>query len=293
MESDDRGKAGDWTEGRARATGLRIPSRRKRRTVSRPSGEGRSRRAGDWMTRRPESLPVEVDSPEAVALSVGRRRLTDRVCRVMDLVIASVALVLLSPLLLAIAVAIRLDSPGPILFRQLRVGLDRREGWSDDGGRRTDDLGGRPFFIYKFRTMHVDAEEGTGPVWASQEDGRVTRVGRVLRRLHLDEIPQFWNVVKGEMSVVGPRPERPSFVKLLERRIPGYKLRHKIRPGITGWAQLQQDGDSSLEDVERKVYYDLAYLKRHSPLLDLAIILRTPMVIFGRRKDGFGDGAFT
>ena len=143
--------------------------------------------------------------------------------RALNTVVAAVALLLLSPIILVIAALIRLDSPGPVFYRQVRVGLDRRtpESEQETIGRRVSDIGGKPFEIIKFRTMHLDAEEQSGPVWAQDDDPRVTRVGRVLRRTRLDEIPQFWNVLRGEMSIVGPRPERPTFVQQLRDEIEG------------------------------------------------------------------------
>lgn len=210
-------------------------------------------------------------------------RWQDRVLRALDVVMATVALVLLSPLLAAIAVAIKLDSPGPVIYKQLRVGLDRRQGRTDDyGGRRTLDLGGQPFMMYKFRTMRVDAEEESGPVWSSKEDDRVTRVGRVLRRHRLDELPQFWNVLRGDMSVVGPRPERPSLVSYLRREIDSYQVRQRVRPGITGWAQIHQESDQTIEHVRSKLKYDLEYLQKRSVGFDVRIMARTVPVMLER-----------
>lgn len=203
--------------------------------------------------------------------------------------LAAVALTLLSPLALFIAIAIKLDSRGPVFYRQLRIGLDRRNGVRAGGGsdalwraRRTADLGGCPFTIYKFRTMHLDAEDQTGPVWAALEDARITRVGRFLRPYRLDEIPQFWNVLRGEMSIVGPRPERPSFVHVLRSELEEYPLRHRVRPGITGWAQVNQEPDQTLDDVRQKLEYDLEYLRRRSLSFDLRIMLRTLPVMLER-----------
>ena len=187
--------------------------------------------------------------------------------------------------MLLIALAIRLDSRGPVLYRQLRIGIDRRAGRPIDPeimSRRTADLGGRPFTIYKFRSMRVDAESATGPVWASPNDTRVTAVGKVLRRYRLDEIPQLWNVLRGDMSIVGPRPERPLFVHQLRSEIEGYPLRHRVRPGITGLAQISQEPDQSVEDVRGKLKYDLEYLERRSLRLDLIIMLRTVPVMIQR-----------
>lgn len=207
----------------------------------------------------------------------------DRMQWAFNAAVALVALILLSPVMLVIAVAIKLDSPGPVLYRQLRVGLDRRGlDRRGDGGRRTVDIGGRPFMLYKFRTMQVDAEAETGPTWSSSDDQRVTRVGRFLRRHRLDELPQLWNVVKGEMSVVGPRPERPSLVSYLREEVDGYPLRQKVLPGITGWAQVNQDSDQTLDDVRSKLRFDLEYLQDRSLMFDLRIMARTVPVMLER-----------
>ncbi len=207
----------------------------------------------------------------------------DRVLRACDVVIAALALVALSPVLAAIAVAIKLDSEGSAFYRQLRIGVDRRGPRADDdGGRRTRDLGGKPFLMLKFRTMRVDAEAESGPVWSSDEDDRVTRVGRFLRRHRLDELPQFWNVLKGDMSVVGPRPERPSLVTQLRREIDAYQVRQRVRPGITGWAQVNRESDRTVDDVREKLRYDLEYLKNRSIGFDFRIMARTVPVMLER-----------
>jgi len=210
--------------------------------------------------------------------------------RVVDVVVASLALILLLPLSVVVAVAVLLDSHGPVLYRQLRIGIDRRGlGPLDEEtlSRRTADLGGSPFTIYKFRTMRVDAEQETGPVWAAPDDDRVTRVGRVLRRYRLDEIPQLINVVRGEMSIVGPRPERPLFVHQLSAEVEDYALRHRVRPGITGWAQVNQEPDQTVDDVRGKLRYDLEYLEKRSLRFDVGIMLRTVPVMLQRvrRRD--------
>jgi lipopolysaccharide/colanic/teichoic acid biosynthesis glycosyltransferase len=216
------------------------------------------------------------------------RTWSQRVHRLVNGSLAAIALTLLSPIALLVAIAIKLDSRGPVLYRQLRIGLDRRGGALDADPddltltRRTADLGGRPFTIYKFRTMHLDAEDRSGPVWAAPEDARVTRVGRFLRPYRLDEIPQFWNVIRGEMSIVGPRPERPSFVQLLRNEIEEYPLRHRVPPGITGWAQVNRQPDQTVDDVRQKLEYDLEYLRRRSLSFDLRIMLRTLPVMLER-----------
>jgi len=175
--------------------------------------------------------------------------------RVSDAVAAAVSLVVLLPLMLLVALAVRLESPGPILFRQVRV------------GRR-----GRPFTVVKFRTMVINAEPDGAPVLSSRHDPRVTRVGRFLRRTALDELPQFWNVLKGEMSLVGPRPERPQFVEQFSREFSSYPLRHVVRPGLTGLAQIYGRYDLA---AEHKLRYDLAYINNASFFLDLRILLKT------------------
>jgi lipopolysaccharide/colanic/teichoic acid biosynthesis glycosyltransferase len=165
-----------------------------------------------------------------------------------------------------VALAIRLTSPGPALYHQQRVGLHDR-----------------PFTLHKFRTMRVDAEAGTGAVWAKEDDPRVTRVGRFLRRSRLDELPQFWNVLNGDMSLVGPRPERPEFVSDLTRQIPFYGQRHVVRPGLTGWAQVRYSYGASVEDAMQKLQYELYYIKNMSMALDLYVIAETVKTIVVRR----------
>jgi exopolysaccharide biosynthesis polyprenyl glycosylphosphotransferase len=185
--------------------------------------------------------------------------------RVMDVVLAIAIGIAILPLLPLIALAIKLDSGGSILYHQDRVGL-----------------GGRIFRIHKFRTMHADAERN-GAVWAQVNDPRVTRLGRFFRRTRIDELPQVWNVIRGEMSFVGPRPERPQFTKLLEQEIHCYHLRNLVRPGLTGWAQVRFRYTNSLHDSRMKLEYDLYYLKNASLLFDLRILLRTVFVVLGKK----------
>lgn len=186
--------------------------------------------------------------------------------RLIDVVVSACILLGGLPLWVLIALLIRLDSRGPVIFRQERVGRN-----------------GRIFVMYKFRTMRQDAERDTGPVWASERDPRLTRIGGWLRRTRLDEIPQFWNVLKGDMSLVGPRPERPYFVERLSREIPLYRRRLRVKPGITGWAQVRWKYDSSIEDVRQKVKYDLFYIANMSLRMDLKIMLRTLYVMFAAK----------
>jgi exopolysaccharide biosynthesis polyprenyl glycosylphosphotransferase len=184
----------------------------------------------------------------------------------MDVVLASVGLILLSPVLALVAIAVRLSSPGGALYHQERVGLN-----------------GRTFTVHKFRSMRQDAEAKTGAVWSKAGDPRVTRVGRFLRRTRLDELPQLWNVLRGDMSFVGPRPERPNFVAALTEQIPFYGQRHVVRPGLSGWAQVRHSYGSTVEDSLQKLQYDLFYIKHMSIAFDLFIVLETLKTVLVRR----------
>ena len=203
--------------------------------------------------------------------------------RIFNFIVAVVGLVLTFPLMLLIAALIKLTSRGPVLFTQTRVGLDRRA-LSNAGGntRRHTDQGGAPFTMYKFRTMRHANGNGK-QVWAQADDVRVTPIGRVLRKLRLDELPQLFNVLTGEMNIVGPRPEQPTIFVYLREQIEGYQRRQRVRPGITGWAQINQGYDTSVDDVRRKVRYDLEYIRRQSTLEDLKIMCRTVPVMVLRR----------
>lgn len=204
--------------------------------------------------------------------------------RGLNVAAALVLLVLAAPVMVAIAILVKLTSRGPALYTQTRVGLDSRApGARRPDSRRRHDLGGRPFRIYKFRTMRVDAEAGTGAVWAMKDDPRVTSLGRWLRLYRLDELPQLFNVLKGDMNLVGPRPERPPIVAKLREEIPHYQWRQKTLPGITGYAQVNLEYDNSLEDVQTKVAYDLEYIHRASAWEDLKIMVKTiPVMLFRR-----------
>ena len=206
--------------------------------------------------------------------------------RGLDIALASLAAFALSPLAMMVAVAVRLDSRGPILYAQERVGVDRRRANGPTpirGNRRKRQGFGKPFTIYKFRSMVSDAEKLTGPVWAKERDPRATRVGSFLRRSHFDEIPQLLNVLRGDMSMIGPRPERPQLFGNLVAQIPQYALRCRTLPGITGIAQIKNGYDDSLQSAARKVQYDLYYIRRASPMMDLKILMSTAM-IFVRGK---------
>lgn len=188
--------------------------------------------------------------------------------RTFDIVVSGGLLLLTLPLLLVTACLIRLDSRGPVLYKQERVGLN-----------------GRIYEVLKFRTMRSDAESGGQPVWARTRDDRVTHVGAFLRRARIDEIPQMFNVLKGDMSFIGPRPERPYFVNMLSDEIPLYDLRHRVRPGITGWAQINYPYGASVEDAKAKHAYDLYYVKNGGLFLDLVVLMQTVRVVL------FFDGA--
>jgi lipopolysaccharide/colanic/teichoic acid biosynthesis glycosyltransferase len=204
--------------------------------------------------------------------------------RALNVLLSGAGLVLLVPVLFVIAVVVKLTSRGPVLYLQERVGLDRRAaGRAQQNHRRERDLGGRPFTIYKFRTMRVDAERESGAVWAQQHDPRVTPVGRILRQYRLDELPQLVNVLRGDMNIVGPRPERPAIFAELRTHIAEYPLRQRAKPGITGLAQINHHYDRSLDDVRTKVSYDLEYIRRQSVREDLRIMLKTIPVILWRR----------
>jgi lipopolysaccharide/colanic/teichoic acid biosynthesis glycosyltransferase len=211
------------------------------------------------------------------------RARSERMGRVVNLVVAVLALVVLSPLMVLVALAIKLTSRGPILYRQTRVGLDRRSRRHSSHERRRHDHGGKVFEMYKFRTMRADAEIDGRAVWAQKGDPRVTPIGRMLRRARIDELPQLYNVIRGEMNIVGPRPERPTIFARLRDDIPEYHMRQRVKPGITGWAQINQAYDACVDDVRRKVRYDLEYLQRQGLVEDLRIMsLTLPVMLFRR-----------
>ena len=223
------------------------------------------------------------NGPEVSADSVPMRIVVGN--RALNATVATLGLVLSSPLFLAIAVAIKLSSPGSVIYTQKRVGLDVRvRANAEMECRRGMDLGGRPFTIYKFRTMRVDAERESGAVWAVPEDPRVTSVGRFLRRYRLDELPQLINVLRCEMNIVGPRPERPAIFKELRQQIPQYALRQRAMPGITGLAQINHHYDRDIDDVRIKLRHDLSYVQQQSVWMDLKIMVKTvPAVLISRR----------
>lgn len=204
--------------------------------------------------------------------------------RALNVTVAGVGMIVLAPFAGLIAVLVKLSSPGPVFYSQTRVGLDRRALRGDrHQTRREEDLGGRVFTIYKFRSMRVDAEVPGEAVWASKDDPRITAIGDLLRKTRLDELPQLWNVMRGEMNVVGPRPERPSIFLSLRTQVENYHLRQRVKPGITGWAQINQAYDSCLDDVKNKVALDLEYINTRSLWLDVRIMVRTLPVMVLRK----------
>jgi lipopolysaccharide/colanic/teichoic acid biosynthesis glycosyltransferase len=204
--------------------------------------------------------------------------------RMLNVIVAALGLVLSLPLMLLIAALIKLTSPGPAIYKQTRIGIERRRpGQGGGNSRRHLDLGGRAFTMYKFRTMSSRPEGEGRQVWAHPDDQRVTPVGKVLRRYRLDELPQLFNVLIGDMNVVGPRPEQPAVFVRLRELVEGYERRQRVRPGITGWAQVNRGYDRSIDDVRKKLAYDLEYISRESALEDLRIMLRTVPVMLLKR----------
>jgi len=201
--------------------------------------------------------------------------------RALDVLFSSAALIVSLPILFLIAIAICLDSPGSVFYAQERVGVDRRKSNRKFVGVdcRKQVGYGRPIKVYKLRSMIENAEKNTGPVWALRKDPRATRVGKFLRRTHLDEMPQFFNVLRGDMTIVGPRPERPQLVHNLVAELPEYALRSRVLPGITGLAQIRNGYDDSLESAARKVQYDLYYMRNRCMRLDLEIMASTALVL--------------
>ena len=224
--------------------------------------------ATSWLEKISGKIEVEQLYPSWLIFAEGFRfnngfLLIRRLCSTF---LAAFGLLLTLPLLPFVVLAVKLDSSGPVLYRQKRVGLN-----------------GRHFYCYKFRTMRQDAEADTGATWASDDDPRITRVGKFLRTSRLDEIPQLWCVLKGDMAFVGPRPERPEFIELLSQEIPYYNVRHVVRPGITCWAQVQYKYGNTMEDAREKLQYDLFYIKNSSTGLDMLIMFQTiKIVLLGR-----------
>lgn len=254
---------GRIADGRGGATGL---------------GAGAAATAIPWMDA--SVSPPAGDTRESSDLIVsmpGRAFLA--VKRVFDVFASIVGLAVLGLVLPALAVVIKIDSAGPVFYKQERVGINRRRRGARVGHERRKVLQpGRPFDVYKLRTMRTDAE-ANGPQWASKTDSRITTVGRFLRKTRLDELPQLWNVLKGEMSLIGPRPERLCFIRQLEHEVPFYHDRLLVKPGLTGLAQVRNGYDDSLESVRRKVEFDRQYIRRCGPLTEVGILLETVRVV--------------
>ena len=224
--------------------------------------------ATSWLEKITGRIEVEHLYPSWLIFAEGFRFSTSFLImrRVLSTLVSLACLLVVLPVIPFVLLAIKLDSPGPVLYRQKRVGF-----------------GNKTFYCYKFRTMRQDAEADTGPTWAGDDDPRITRIGKLLRSSRLDEIPQLWCVFKGDMAFVGPRPERPEFVSWLSKEIPYYGVRHAVRPGITGWAQVRYKYGNTLEDSKEKLQYDLYYIKNVSLGLDLVIMFQTvKTVLLGR-----------
>jgi sugar transferase (PEP-CTERM system associated) len=224
--------------------------------------------ATSWLEKISGRIEVEQLYPSWLIFADGFRFSTsfNLMRRALSTLMALTLLIVVLPLLPFVILAIKLDSKGPVLYRQKRVGR-----------------AGHNFYCYKFRTMRQDAEADTGPTWADDEDPRITRVGKFLRMARIDEIPQLWCVFKGDMAFVGPRPERPEFVEWLSKEIPYYGVRHAVRPGITGWAQVRYKYGNTVEDAKEKLQYDLFYIKNASLGLDILIMFQTiKIVLLGR-----------
>jgi len=252
---------------------IALRERRKRLPVEvllRARSEGiRIEEAATLYEKLTGRIPVESIFPSTLIYADGFAKqsvLRLIITRLASMVVALCGLVLSAPLMIVTALLIRLESPGPVFYRQERVGKD-----------------GKTFEILKFRSMRTDAERNLTPRWACRNDPRITRIGSIIRKLRIDELPQFVNILNGEMSFVGPRPERPYFVQLLTKKIPYYDLRHSVRPGVTGWAQVSYPYGATIEDAKNKLEYDLFYVKNVSIAFDLAILFETvKTVVLGK-----------
>jgi len=224
--------------------------------------------ATSWLEKISGKIEVEQLYPSWIIFAKGFRfsNTFRLVRRLLNLVVGLISLLIAAPLIPFIVLAVKLDSAGAVLYRQKRVGR-----------------GGKVFYCFKFRSMRPDAEADKGPTWADDDDPRITRVGRFLRTTRLDEIPQLWCVLKGDMAFVGPRPERPEFVEWLSREIPYYNVRHLVRPGITGWAQIKYKYGNTVDDAKEKLQYDLFYIKNASIGLDVLIMFQTIKILLLRR----------
>jgi len=244
------------------------------------------------------SIAIEAASirpfSKSISTAAGSFNLNSTVKRSIDIFGSTIGLILLMPLMAIAAIVIKLDSPGPVFFRQERIGLNRRTGnrrvmnVNATESRRTNDRRknsgyGRPFMIIKFRSMCNNAEGKSGPVWAKKNDARITRVGASIRKTRIDEIPQLINVLKGEMSLVGPRPERAFFIEKLKNKIENYQHRLDVKPGVTGLAQVEHKYDESEEDTKVKVRFDLDYVKGLNLVKDIRILIKTVYVVLAAK----------
>lgn len=240
-----------------KVSGTRIPANPQTQIEKIPSSSQQEK------SRAPEpgTLFFFLSGLGGIIVRFARRRFTEfkRAC---DIMLSAVGLVLAAPLLICAALAIKVSSPGPVIYRQSRVGKN-----------------GKVFRIFKLRTMRLDAEKETGAIWAKKNDPRITGIGRFLRKTHLDEFPQLVNVLRGEMSIVGPRPERPELVRSLKEAICDYEKRLLVKPGITGLAQIWHKYDETIEDVKKKIKYDILYIKKMCLLVDLRILAQTCVVV--------------
>ncbi len=234
-------------------------------------------------------IPIQLESRVKRGFAAGqtpsaREDTSERARRALNVIAAVFGLILAAPLMLVVAVLIKLTAKGPVFYTQPRVGINRRHRMVQPrAARRRLDAGGRTFTIYKFRTMSAANGDGNAQVWAQPDDPRVTSLGRILRTYRLDELPQLFNVLRGDMNIVGPRPEQPDLFKDLRIRVRGYQTRQRVLPGITGWAQINQHYDASVDDVKRKLAFDLEYLTRRSTTEDFRIMLQTvPVIVFKR-----------
>ena len=228
--------------------------------------------------RAPRTAAAKGDVHDSIFHEADR----ERPRRILNILAAVVGLVITAPVMLLVAALVKLTSRGPIFYTQTRIGLDRRDPKVRAvHPRRSQDQGGQPFKIYKFRTMRVVEVGADAQIWARPDDPRVTAIGRILRKYRLDELPQLLNVLRGDMNVVGPRPEQPRIFDDLRGQVQGYQVRQRVRPGITGWAQVNQHYDNSIDDVRRKVQFDLEYIRRQSLAEDCRIMLQTvPVIVF-------------
>jgi lipopolysaccharide/colanic/teichoic acid biosynthesis glycosyltransferase len=225
---------------------------------------------------------IERATPSRVVVSEEHPHHQERARRALNVVVAAIGLVFAAPISAVVAQAIKVSSPGPIFYKQTRVGLCRRTSLGGNH-RRREDVGGKPFTIYKFRTMRPSRPGEDVQVWASENDPRITAIGHFLRRTRLDELPQLINVLRGEMNVVGPRPEQPAIFQNLRTEVQGYRYRQQVRPGITGRAQVTLAYDANVEDVRRKVEADLEYIRHQSVREDCKIMVMTVPVMLVRK----------